>query len=142
MAPREQVNHMPAATYFNLLATLMKKNGNGQRLSSANKYRVHFDTGKFPLVNGFWSLTMYSVEYFCVGNPLNRYTLSQRNKFNLDPDRWVDLYLQHQPPAGNLVANWLPAPARDFALILRIYWPKKPVLKGSWEPPPVVRAQR
>jgi len=226
MAPREQVNHMAAATYFKLLATLMKKNppaaadlpivgkmakigiipgrdfdpgqldpavakalepaaksgleqilaetqrvgkrvnrwqmsfagkygtdhlyraatafmglganlpqdaiypltqtdGNGQRLNGANRYILHFENGKMPPVNGFWSLTMYNAEYFFVENLLNRYTLSERNKFNFNPDGSVDIYLQHEPPIKNLQPNWLPAPEGDFALVLRIIGPRK-----------------
>ena len=85
---------------------------------------------------------MYNAEYFFVENPLNRYTLSERNKFNFNPDGSVDLYLQHGPPVGNLQANWLPAPKGNFAVILRMYWPKKALLNGSWEPPPVLQGQQ
>ena len=46
---------------------------------------MHFDKGQMPPVNGFWSLTMYDKDYFFVPNPLNRYTLSQRNKFDYQP---------------------------------------------------------
>ena len=42
---------------------------------------MHIEKGKFPPVNGFWSLTMYDANYFFVPNALNRYTLSARNKF-------------------------------------------------------------
>ena len=38
--------------------------GNGQRLRGASKYVMHFDNGKSPPVNGFWSLTIYNAEYF------------------------------------------------------------------------------
>jgi hypothetical protein len=116
--------------------------GSGQRLNGAHKYVLHFDNGKLPPVNGFWSLTMYNAEYFFVENPLNRYTLSQRSKFNLNTDGSVDLYLQNEPPVENLRANWLPAPEGNFNLILRMYWPKEVVLKGSWEPPAMLPADR
>jgi hypothetical protein len=44
-----------------------------------NRYVMHFAKGQLPPVNGFWSLTMYSAEYFFVANPLNRYTLSRND---------------------------------------------------------------
>ena len=116
--------------------------GSGQRLNGANKYVLHFEKGKLPPVNGFWSLTMYNAEYFFVANQLNRYTLSQRNNFNLNPDGSVDLYLEHETPVENLQPNWLPAPEGNFNLILRMYWPKEAVLNGSWEPPAVLPADR
>jgi hypothetical protein len=116
--------------------------GGGQRLNGANKYVLHFEKGKLPPVNGFWSLTMYNAEYFFVENPLNRYKLSQRSKFNLNPDGFVDLYLQHEPPVGNPQANWLPAPEGNFNLMLRMYWPKETVLNSTWERPAVLPANR
>lgn len=115
--------------------------GHGVRLSGANEYVLHFEKGKMPPVNGFWSLTMYNAEYFFVDNPLNRYNLSQRNTFKLNPDGSVDLYLQHESPKGDLEANWLPAPKGDFALCLRLYWPTVAFLDGSWEPPRVHKSR-
>jgi hypothetical protein len=35
--------------------------------------------------------------------------------------------------------NWLPTPAGEFRLNLRIYRPKASVLSGAWQPPPVDR---
>ncbi len=37
---------------------------------------------------------MYDKDYFFVDNPLNRYTLSQRNKLKANADGSVDLYIQ------------------------------------------------
>ena len=51
-----------------------------EKYSGAKKYVLHFDKGELPPVDGFWSLTMYDADYFFVPNPLNRYTVSQRNK--------------------------------------------------------------
>ena len=45
-----------------------------------------FPKGEMPPVNGFWSVTMYNADYFFVANPLNRYTLSQRNKLKENDD--------------------------------------------------------
>jgi hypothetical protein len=82
----------------------------GKPYSGANNYVMHFDKGQMPPVNGFWSLTMYDSAYFFVANPLNRYTLSWRNKLKQNADGSVDLYLQHQNPGKDKESNWLPAP--------------------------------
>ena len=66
---------------------------------ASKKYVMHFNKGEMPPVNGFWSLTMYDKDYFFVPNPLNRYTLSERNKFITNPDGSIDLYLQADSPA-------------------------------------------
>ena len=115
----------------------------GKTYSGANKYVMHFEKGQMPPVDGFWSLTMYNGEYFFVDNPLNRYTLSSRNKFVPNADGSVDLYIQNESPGKGREANWLPAPKDKFILMLRLYWPKeKPpsLLDGSWKIPPVKSA--
>jgi hypothetical protein len=106
-------------------------------LSGANRYVMRFPKGQTPPVNGFWSLTMYNTDYFFVDNPLNRYTLSPRNELKYNPDGSLDLYIQHDPPDVDKEANWLPAPADRFVLMLRCYWPKESLLNGTWEPPAV-----
>jgi hypothetical protein len=116
----------------------------GKPYSGANKYVMHFDKGTLPPVNGFWSLTMYDAGYFFVDNPLNRYTLSARNKLKKNPDGSVDLYLQNENPGKDKESNWLPAPADKFILMLRLYWPKETppsLLDGTWTIPGVAVAQ-
>jgi hypothetical protein len=34
-------------------------------------------------------------------------------------------------------SNWLPAPKDGFNLFMRLYWPKKEILNGTWKMPPV-----
>ena len=112
----------------------------GKPYSGANKYVMHFDKGKLPPVDGFWSLTMYNRQYFFVENPLNRYTLSARNKLKQNADGSIDLYLQHENPGKDKESNWLPAPADKFVLMLRMYWPKETppsLLDGTWTIPAV-----
>ncbi len=118
-----------------------ERDANGQPFDAANRYVMHFDKGQLPPVNGFWSLTMYDDRYFFVPNPLNRYTLSQRNALKQNADGSVDLYLQRSSPGRDREANWLPTPqSGKFIPMLRLYWPKeKPpsILDGTWKPPPV-----
>ena len=114
----------------------------GQPYNGANKYVLHFDKGQTPPVHAFWSLTMYDPEYFFVPNALNRFTLSPRNALRENADGSVDLHIQHESPGGDKEANWLPAPAGKFVLMLRMYWPaeKSPsIINGSWKVPPVRR---
>jgi len=111
-----------------------------KKYDGTKKYVMHFPKGHMPPVNGFWSLTMYDDKYFFVDNPLNRYTLSQRNKLKTNADGSVDLYIQHESPGKDKESNWLPAPAGAFILMMRLYWPKdKPpsILDGTWKVPEV-----
>ncbi|HTN48003.1 MAG TPA: DUF1254 domain-containing protein [Burkholderiaceae bacterium] len=111
-----------------------------KKYSGANRYVAHFGKGELPPANAFWSITMYDKDYFFVPNPINRYTVSSRNKFKTNPDGSIDLYIQHDSPGKDKETNWLPAPADAFVLMMRLYWPKeKPpsILDGSWKPPHV-----
>jgi DNA sulfur modification protein DndE len=112
----------------------------GKPLDGAHRYVMHFaNKGALPPVDGFWSLTMYDAQYFFVANPLNRYTLSQRNDLKASADGSIDLYLQHDSPGKDRESNWLPAPKGRFVLMLRLYWPKELFLDGTWQPPAVRR---
>jgi hypothetical protein len=111
-----------------------------EKYNGAKKYVMRFGKGELPPVNGFWSLTMYDAGYFFVDNPLNRNTLSQRNKLKANADGSIDLYIQHESPGKDKESNWLPAPKDEFILMMRLYWPKeKPpsILDGSWKIPEV-----
>jgi hypothetical protein len=110
---------------------------------SKHGYVMRFEKGQMPPVKGFWSLTMYDPDFFFVPNPLNRYSLSQRDTFATNADGSVDLYLQAGSPGPDKEANWLPAPKGKFVPMLRLYWPKDTspsILDGSWTPPPLRRA--
>ncbi len=114
----------------------------GQKLNGSNKYVIRFPRGQMPPVRGFWSLTMYDAQYFFVPNPLNRYTLSARNKLKAEPDGTVELLIQASNPGPDKEANWLPAPNGPFVLMMRLYWPKEnppSLLDGTWKPPSVTR---
>ncbi|MBZ5710351.1 DUF1254 domain-containing protein [Nannocystis pusilla] len=113
--------------------------GDGEPLHGANRYVLHFDKGETPPVEGFWSVTMYDQQQFFVDNPLDRYALGDRSKMKRNKDGSLDIYIQQGSPGKAKEANWLPAPAGGFNLIMRLYWPKEPVLRGDWVPPPVTR---
>lgn len=117
-----------------------EKDVDGNEYDGNKKYVMHFDKGQFAPVNGFWSLTMYDANYFFVPNPMNRYTLSARNKFITNPDGSVDLYIQSDSPGKAKEANWLPAPKAKFIPMLRLYWPKDTppsIIDGTWKPPAI-----
>jgi hypothetical protein len=112
----------------------------GKPYDGANKYVMHFDKGKMPPVDGFWSLTMYDADYFFVDNPLNRYNVSSRSKFKENDDGSADVSIQNENPGAEKESNWLPAPKGKFILMLRLYWPKEKapsILDGSWVIPPL-----
>jgi len=113
----------------------------GNALNGANNYVLHFDKGKTPPANAFWSLTMYSEDGYFVDNSINRYTLGDRSKLKTNADGSVDIYIQHTAPSKDKMENWLPSPKENFNLLLRVYWPKEEMISGKWEAPAVKKAE-
>jgi hypothetical protein len=117
----------------------------GQTLSGASKYTLTFARRQTPPVNGFWSITMYEVlsdGWWFVPNPLNKFTVSPRNKLKYNADGSLTLYFQNESPGKAKQANWLPAPKGAFIPMLRMYWPQETppsILDGTWQPPAVER---
>jgi hypothetical protein len=117
--------------------------GDGKPLNGANQYMLHFDKGETPPVNTFWSITMYNADSFFVDNPINRYAISSWMPLKRNKDGSIDLFIQHESPGKGKEVNWLPAPADDFNLTMRMYWPKETppsIIDGSWKPPAVTKA--
>jgi hypothetical protein len=113
----------------------------GARLNHSNRYTVTFAKNGTPPVNGFWSLSIYNEHHFFVANAINRFSVGTKNKdLKLNPDGSLTIYVQVDAPTDPLQrSNWLPAPAGDFSLYVRAYWPKAEILDGSWTPPSVVK---
>ena len=119
--------------------------GEGHKLSGANKYKLTFAKDETPPVDGFWSITMYEIDkgWWFVPNALNKFTVSLRNNPKYNPDGSLTLYFQNETPGADVEANWLPAPKGDFILMLRMYWPKAndpSINNGTWKPPGVEKA--
>lgn len=110
-----------------------------QKYDGANTYVLHFAKGQTPPVRGFWSITMYDPAFFFVANALNKQTVSPRDDLHYNADGSIDLYFSHAAPPNVPESNWLPAPAGNFQLMLRMYWPDEPVLDGSWKVPEVTK---
>lgn len=110
-----------------------------QILNGQNKYVIHFDAGKLPPATAFWSLTMYGKDRYLVDNPIRRYAIGDRNPLKYNPDGSLDIWVQHDNPGADKENNWLPAPAEEFNVVLRIYVPEKKYLadKKTWLNPPL-----
>lgn len=115
----------------------MSKDGAGRKLDGRRHYVVHFPPGGLPPHGAFWSLTMCDAKNRFVANPLNRYSLSDRSGLVPNADGSVDIYIQNTTAAGH-DSNWLPAPAGNFILWLRVYMPGAAILDGKYKVPPLV----
>ena len=113
----------------------------GQRLDGTRKYVLHFEKGKFPPVDAFWSVTAYDADGYFIPNALKRQAIGDRDKLQLNADGSLDLYIQADSPGSDKEANRLPVAKTPFTLLMRLYSPKSEILDGSWTPPAVKRVE-
>lgn len=105
-------------------------------------YTLTFPKDGLPPVKAFWSVTLYDGKtQLLIDNQLKRYLINSPMLPNLqkNPDGSLTLYIQKDSPGVNRESNWLPAPDGTFYMILRLYWPSKEILDGTWQKPPVIR---
>ena len=114
--------------------------GAGHTLSGEHDYILHFPPGGLPPNDAFWSLTMADTKERFVANPLHRYNLGDRSGLVQNADGSVDIYIQNAAP-GDHETNWLPAPAGNFRLWLRVYLPGTAILNDEYTVPPVVEVK-
>ena len=120
---------------------LTRVDAEGKTLTGANRYVIRFAKGQLPPVGAFWSVSMYNSKQNFVDNPINRYAIGDRDKLKFDADGSLTLYVQHASPGKDKESNWLPTPKDEFNLVMRLYWPKKAILDGTWKPPAVERVK-
>jgi hypothetical protein len=113
----------------------------GQPLEGAARYTLRFAPGGLPPVRAFWSITMYALpSRLLVANSLGRYLINSPMLPSLkrDADGGITIYVQRESPGTGREANWLPAPAGPFFMVMRLYWPQPDALDGRWKAPPLV----
>lgn len=116
---------------------LLQADADGKPLDGGSKYQIHFEKGQLPPAGAFWSVTMYDAAGYQVANELNRFAIGDRDDLVFNADGSLDLWIQHERPADDKVANWLPAPTGALAVTMRIYEPGPELFSGAWVPPPV-----
>ncbi len=110
----------------------------GQDLSGQYCYTLHFRKDQIPQAKAFWSITLYDERFNLVDNPIGRYAIgSLTDGLKFGADGSLEILMQHQRPAPELEANWLPVPEGKFNLFLRTYLPGPIVMDQSYAPPMV-----
>jgi hypothetical protein len=112
------------------LPALTRTDADGRPLSGSHRYVLRFGPDTPPPVHGFWALTVPGAEV----------SLGDRDGLTVDGDGSLPILIQRDRPARARRSNWLPVPAGDFALVLRLYWPRDEVLARRWAPPAVTLA--
>ena len=130
-----------------------RKSATGETLDASNgqAYHILFREDQVPPVSGFdpskpddligyWSLTMHraSNNMFVV-NRLRRHSLGSRDLDSICryPNDSFPIIMQSEQPNFNLLSNWLPAPAAEFFLVMRLYVPTQDALRKPYLPPGV-----
>lgn len=105
----------------------------GNLMSGKNIYRVHFEAGQMPPVNGFWSLAAYKLDDLQLAeNEIERYSIGDRTPgLNYNEDGSLTLWLQHKRPEDS-AKNWLPVPAGMFMVVFRLYEPAPEALDNTY----------
>jgi hypothetical protein len=113
----------------------------GQPFDGSHEYEIRFAPDGQPPVGAFWSITLYDGDRFLYANPIDRYLVGSRMLPTMvrDPDGGITVLIQHERPAPECEANWLPAPPGPFSLAFRTYLPGPEIRDGRWTAPPVRR---
>lgn len=111
----------------------------GAPLTGEKRYVVKFK--KAPPVGAFWSLTIYNAgDKMLVENEINRFKVGTDTiGLKVLSNGSFEIPIQHKKPKGEFAANWLPAPAGEFYVILRLYQPNNDILSGKYKLPKLKR---
>lgn len=118
---------------------VLQVDADGKPLDGGNRYVIRFEGDALPPAGAFWSVTMYDAQGFQAANELDRFAIGDRDGLTIGADGSIELYLQHENPGPDKVANWLPAPLGALGVTMRIYEPLPAALSGAWVPPAVRR---
>ena len=129
--------NIPAEMHYALAAT----DATGAPLDGDRRYRLHL-APLTPPADGFWSISIYEVTteggLFFGDNPIHRYAIGDRTAGLVrNPDGSLDILIQKDSPGAPREVNWLPIPAKRFALVARAYLPRAALLDGGFRYPGV-----
>ena len=114
----------------------------GRPFDWGHRYRLRLAAGT-PPAKAFWSLSIYEMmpdgSMFFGDNELHRYAIGGlTGGLRYRADGGLDILIRKDRPADP-GANWLPAPAKNFALIVRAYLPGSALVDGRFRYPGVER---
>ncbi|MBV8272561.1 MAG: DUF1254 domain-containing protein [Cupriavidus sp.] len=110
----------------------------GERLDGRHAYALRFPPGMLPPADAFWSVSLYGEDRYFTANDMGRYAVGDRTPgLYVEPDGTLVIPIGHARPPQD--ANWLPAPAGHFYLILRLYHPSDAFRAGQYTIPAVHR---
>lgn len=133
--------HLPLQEVVSLSTCGQDLGGKALNGGQGRQYELRFEANNLPPAEGFWSLAVHETDGGVVDNFLGRSRLGSDKQLTEDPDGRVTIYLSHENPHGEHSSdtfNWLPIPAKDFRVELRVYWPSRRIgHDGGWMAPAI-----
>jgi len=123
---------MGEATYLSLYTDTDRN-----ALQGSKQYRLQLSADNLPPARAFWFVTMYTrSDYTLAENVIDRYSIGDRTEgIRYADDGSLTIHISQSTPESGRRSNWLPAPAGDFCLIMRVYIPEQTVIQQEWQPP-------
>jgi hypothetical protein len=124
----------------------------GERLNAkSRRYALRFHPEQLPPTHAMWSITLYELPsqqlYASPSTSLGAYTPPRHAitsmmlpQLHRDADGGLTIDIQHEAPAAEREANWLPAPEGPLAIAARLYVPT-PEAYGMWKMPRLRRIE-
>jgi hypothetical protein len=128
-----------AAEVSNALATTAPAGSAALSPATGRSYEIRFPARDLPPhgADGFWSITLYNSSGYLVASPINHYLIGNETPGLVQGAGGSLAIVVSASRPSEPDANWLPAPAGAFSLVLRVYDPAPSVLDGSWVPPAI-----
>lgn len=131
-------NNFGAASYFHTF-----RDSSGQQLNGETPggYKITFPNGQLPQAKRFWSITAYTPESIeLVPNSEQKYDVASYTPgLTYNSNGSLTLYFATSQPDGVPAANYVPVPATNFNLLLRVYGPEGNTSSQSYIPPAIER---
>jgi hypothetical protein len=125
-----------------ILYPMARTDADGNALTGKSRYTLSFPKGALPPAR-YWRISMYDIEGFFFNNPIDRYGIgNMAEKLEPDADGGLTITIQRQSPGKGKEANWLPAPAGPFFMVMRLYQPEARMYRGEYVVPPVTKTTR
>lgn len=112
----------------------------GEPLDGSRRYVLKFNKDQIPVVDAFWSITLYDNSFNLVSTKAQKYAVR-----DIDPslvygkDGSLTIVLQRDEPSEEGV-NWIPTPSDGgFNLFFRAYLPDQSFIDQTYIPPPLER---
>jgi hypothetical protein len=135
-----------------LASSITYADADGERLNAkSTRYALRFHAEQLPPTQTLWSITLYELPSqqlyvnpstsLGAGTPgRHAITSMMLPQLHRDPDGGFTIDIQHEQPAKEREANWLPAPEGPLAIAARLYVPT-PEAYGIWKMPRVRRIE-